>query len=203
MNFPVARVASGVLGAALALVLTACGVQIQDAAEPLPSGAIPGVIGTSKATPDDAVAARRGLWFTKEGGLVPVAATYPTPTTAADVLNALVAGPTPFELADGLRTIANEPLSLDPMISLIQADEPEAVSAASRSARVAVGQSFTSLPAADQLLLLGQVVLSLSDAGWKRVQFFDETGSQLSVPLPDGRVLTGNAKASDFASLIL
>jgi hypothetical protein len=191
------------LGATLALLLAACGVQIQDAAQPLPSGAIPGVIGTPKSSPADTVAARRGLWFAKEGGLVPVPATYPTPPTASGVLDALATGPTATELADGLRTIATEPLTLDSMISLIAADDPSTVPAESRGAQIAVGSSFTSLPAADQLLLLGQVVLSLSDAGWKRVQFFDETGSQLSVPLPDGRVLTGNAKASDFASLIL
>lgn len=203
MTSSITRIGSSLLGAVLAVLLSSCGVQIQDAAQPLPSGAIPGLIGTSKPTPSETDVARHGLWFTKDAGLVPVTARYPSPTTASDVLNALVTGPTAEELADGLRTIAKEPLTLEPMIVLISAEDAESVPAALRSARISVGQSFTSLPAADQLLLLGQVVLSLSDAGWKRVQFFDETGSQLSLPLPDGRILTGNAMAGDFDSLVL
>jgi len=203
MTPSITRVGTSVLAAALGVLLSSCGVQIQDAAQPLPSGAIPGLIGTSKPIPSQTSVARHGLWFTKDAGLVPVTARYPTDASASDVLDALVAGPTADELSDGLRTIAKEPLTLEPMVVLISADDADSVPTALRSARVSVGQSFTSLPAADQLLLLGQVVLSLSDAGWKRVQFFDETGSQLSVPLPDGRVLTGNAKAGDFNSLVL
>ncbi|MDO9485739.1 MAG: hypothetical protein Q7K25_06730 [Actinomycetota bacterium] len=199
----VARAGFGLACAGLLLLTAACGVQIQDAAEPLPSGAIPGLIGTTAPNPDSSLATRQGLWFIKDGGLVPVTADFPTPTTAADVLNYLVAGPTALQLTDGLRTIAKEPLTLEPMISLITADAPGSATPASMGATVKVGQAFSSLPAADQLLLLGQVVLSLSDAGWKNVQFLDAAGSQLSIPLPGGRVLLGNARKADFASLVL
>ncbi len=196
------RTKSGIALAVVGSLLTACGVQIQDAAEPLPSGAIPGLAGTPLQSPSPPSVNRRGLWFAKEGGLVPVTITYPQTITADDVLAALVNGPTPAEIANGMRTIAKEPLTLEPMVSLVSADSAELVPSASRAARVSVGSSFASLPAADQLLLLGQVVLSLSDAGWKRVEFLDESGLQLSVPLPKGGSLLGIAQARDFAALV-
>jgi len=187
----------------VALLLTACGVQIQDSAAPLPSGAIPGLVGTPQPAPPAEGVTRKGLWFAKEGGLVQVAVTLPQPTTAEDVLAALVNGPTQAQITSGMRTIAKEPLTLEPMISLVSSDSPDLSSASSRTARVAVGPSFASLPAADQLLLLGQVVLSLGDAGWKQVEFLDASGLQLSVPLPNGTSLVGVAEPKDFASLVL
>ncbi len=187
----------------VALLLSACGVQIQDSAAPLPSGAIPGLVGSTPQAPSAEGVTRKGLWFAKEGGLVQVAVTLPQPTTAEDVLAALVNGPTPAQITSGMRTIAKEPLTLEPMISLVSSDPPDQASASSSTARVAVGPSFASLPAADQLLLLGQVVLSLGDAGWKQVEFLDASGLQLSVPLPNGKSLVGIAEPKDFESLVL
>ena len=197
-----AKTGKGLLVAAVALLLASCGVQIQDSAEPLPSGAIPALVGTPLQTPSAQIEGRNGLWFATDSGLVPTKATYATPPSAGEVLAALVNGPSHTEISRGLRTIAREPLTLQPMISLVAADLPDSVPPASRTAKVAVGSSFATLPAADQLLLLGQVVLSLNSAGWKQVEFVDESGLQLAVPLPNGGALLGFARAKDFASLI-
>jgi len=194
------RAVAAALG--MSLLLAGCGVPIQDAAEPLPTGALPALASPPTSSSPSASRVRHGLWFTRENGLVPVETPLPEPTTAADVLAALVAGPTPAERAEGLRTIAREPLTERPMITLLEA-EPLSSATSPKLAKVTVSQAFNSLPSTDQLLLLGQVVMSLSDAGWKRVQFLDEAGSELSVPLPNGRVLVGNANASDFAALVL
>ncbi len=53
------------------------------------------------------------------------------------------------------------------------------------------------------MLLLGQVVLSLTGAGQSSVSFVDESGAPLAVPLPDGRLLDMPATARDYAGLIV
>lgn len=185
------------------LLLAACGVPKQENPEPLPAGALPGPVASTPAAAPSADVVQRGLWFTREDGLVPVALRLPRPVSADDVLEALVTGPSQAELGSGLRTIARDPLTGQAMISLLEAEPRDATNSSPRVAKVSVNSAFNALPPADQLLLLGQVVLSLSDAGWQRVQFLDEVGSELSVPLPNGRVLVGNAEASDFRTLVL
>ena len=54
----------------------------------------------------------------------------------------------------------------------------------------------------EQVLLLGQVVLSLSSAGFATVSVVDAAGAPLAVPLPDGRLRDRPATALDYASLI-
>jgi hypothetical protein len=51
------------------------------------------------------------------------------------------------------------------------------------------------------VLLLGQVVLSLSSAGAGTVSIVDEAGSPVAVPLPDGRLLDRPATALDYITL--
>ena len=65
-----------------------------------------------------------------------------------------------------------------------------------------LSQDFTALPATEQVLLLGQVVLSLTGAGASAVAFVDESGAPLAVPLPDGRLLDTPARARDYGPLI-
>jgi hypothetical protein len=67
---------------------------------------------------------------------------------------------------------------------------------------VQLSTAFNSLPPAEQVLLLGQVVLTLTDAGAEAVAFTDESGTLLAVPLPDGRLLDLPATAADFRSLV-
>lgn len=61
---------------------------------------------------------------------------------------------------------------------------------------------FTALPPSEQVLLLGQLVLSLTGAGASAVAFVDSAGATLAVPLPDGRVLDTPARAGDYGPLI-
>ncbi|MEL0282630.1 MAG: hypothetical protein VXA76_08950, partial [Actinomycetota bacterium] len=70
------------------------------------------------------------------------------------------------------------------------------------SVTIAVANAFSSLPPTEQVLLLGQVVLSLSSAGFATVSVVDAAGAPLAVPLPDGRLLDRPATALDYASLI-
>ncbi len=68
---------------------------------------------------------------------------------------------------------------------------------------VALSPAFSALPPAEQVLLLGQVVLSLTGAGASFVSFVDEAGSPVAVPLPDGRLLDTPATARDYGTLII
>jgi hypothetical protein len=68
---------------------------------------------------------------------------------------------------------------------------------------VRLSSAFTALPPTEQVLLLGQVVLSLTGAGQNSVAFADEAGTPVAVPLPDGRLLDVPATARDYNSLII
>ena len=65
-----------------------------------------------------------------------------------------------------------------------------------------MSEAFAVLPPAEQVLVLGQVVLTLTDAGAEAVQVTDAAGTPLAVPLPDGRLLDRPATAADYSSLI-
>ncbi len=71
------------------------------------------------------------------------------------------------------------------------------------SVTVRLNPAFSALPPSEQVLLLGQVVLSLAGAGEESVAFVDDSGSPVAVPLPDGRLLDTPATARDYASLIV
>ena len=71
------------------------------------------------------------------------------------------------------------------------------------SVTVTLDSAFSALPPSEQVLLLGQVVLSLAGAGEQSIAFVDDSGSPVAVPLPDGRLLDTPATARDYAGLII
>ena len=62
-------------------------------------------------------------------------------------------------------------------------------------------EEFNSLPSQEQLLVLGQVVLTLATDPDHSVLFVDSTGTPLGVPLPDGRLVNRAVSARDFRTL--
>ena len=78
-----------------------------------------------------------------------------------------------------------------------------AASTAPSSVTVRLSPAFTPLPPVEQVLLLGQVVLSLTGAGERSVAFTDDAGKPLAVPLPDGRLLDAPATARGYNALII
>jgi hypothetical protein len=201
------------LAAALVgLSLSACGVPLQDSAQALPPEVIPPPIVVPSASPSPAespsptpspsptstsVVEVVDLFFIREDGLVPLASDFPAPADPQLVLDGLAAGP-PTET--GLRSVVVDPLTGTALVS--QFVPTGTVALPTADATIAVASSFSSLPSAEQVLLLGQVVLSLSSAGSNTVSIVDEAGSPLAVPLPDGRLLDRPATALDYAGLI-
>ncbi len=199
-----------VVTAALALVVAGCGVPLEDSAQALPPEVIPPPIVVPTAsptpsptpspspTPTSTVAIEViDLFFIREDGLVPLVTDVPAPAEAQAVLDGLAVGPPP---ETGLRSVVVDPLTGTALVSVYV--PPAGVVLPPADATIVVASSFSALPSAEQVLLLGQVVLSLASAGSRTVAVVDAAGSPLAVPLPDGRLLDRPATALDYASLI-
>jgi len=208
--------------APVVLVVAGCGVPLEDSAQALPPEVIPppvvaptqspsaspsptstsgsGSSPTATATPlpTESPAVELVDWyFIREDGLVPLASDVAVPTDAQTVLDGLAAGP-PVET--GLRSVVVDPLTGTALVSVFAPTGDTELPTA--SVTIAVANAFSSLPPTEQVLLLGQVVLSLSSAGFTTVSVVDAAGAPLAVPLPDGRLLDRPATALDYASLI-
>lgn len=206
---------------AAGLALGACGVPLQPSAQPIPREVLPAPVATAvpaDATPepgstepasvpsdDESVAAapRLRLWFVESGGLTAVESELPVATGADAVIAALAAGPSDEQSNAGLRTIAADSLTGRPLASLVPLD-PSAMAFPADDSVITLQLSpeFTALLPRDQVLLLGQLVLSLTGTGVTAVSFVDSSGVALAVPLPDGRVLDTPARAGDYGPLI-
>ena len=190
--------------AALATVLlTSCGVRLDAAPQPIPSGAIPTVSAPTSASASPTVpsAGRVRVWFVQEDGLVPVVTDLSREPLVApgDVVAALAAGPPPEQADEGVRSLVVDPITDVPLAS-VSADAP--VTGAG-SVVVVLAPAASALPPGEQVLLLGQLVLSLTGAGYASVTFVDEAGALAAVPLPGGRLLDRPAVARDYAGLII
>ena len=194
------------------LVAAGCGVPLEDSAQALPPEVIPPPIIVPTETPSPSPTSTPSpspsnsqtplievvdFFFIREDGLVPLVSDVPAPADPQTVLDGLAAGP-PVET--GLRSVVVDPLTGTALVSVFAPNGD--VSLPSADATIAVAAAFSSLPPTEQVLLLGQVVLSLSSAGYGTVSIVDEAGSPLAVPLPDGRLLDRPATALDYASLI-
>ena len=67
--------------------------------------------------------------------------------------------------------------------------------------QVLLSPTFSELTAEEQVLLIGQVVLTLTEIDAAPVLFVDAAGAPLSVPLPDGRLRDGPVTRGDYVSL--
>ena len=225
------------LGAlAFAASLSGCGVAIQDAAEPLPSNALPaplriptpipppspssGPTSNQVASPEP-TASRLRVWFVQDDGLAAVESSLPVGSLPDLVLQSLAFGPLPNEMGQALRTVARDPLTGQALVSVAATQpsppaaspgsgastaigpQPAPPSEMAASVTVMLNSAFSALPPSEQVLLLGQVVLSLAGAGEDSVAFVDDSGSQVAVPLLDGRLLDTPATARDYAGLIV
>ncbi len=182
-----------VLVVGVSVLLVGCGVRTQDTAAPLPGA----VVVRPEPSPDDSPVTGVDLYFVVDDQLVSV----PTAASVVGVQSLLdqLAGGPPREGGVGMRSLVADPAGG----TLVLAAGPDAgASPPAGVVTVAVTDAFASLPANEQVLLLGQVVLSLTAAGAEAVLFTDPQGAPLAVPLPDGRLLDRPATAADYHSLV-
>jgi hypothetical protein len=135
------------------------------------------------------------LWFVREDSIVPVVSSV-AGTQPQELLDALAQGPPAGSL--NLRTLLVDPLTSDPLLRAVDTDPPQ-----EGIVTVEASAAFTALPPTEQVLLLGQVVLTLTGVRTtSAVAVVNEQGEALAVPLPDGRLLDGPATAADYRSLV-
>jgi hypothetical protein len=186
---PVRRLAPLLAGLLLA-ALTGCGVQVQQQAEPLPNGA---ALPSAPAAPTPMPRSREtSIHFVKGRQLEGVPKQI-TDRSANGVMAALQAGP-PVNRQANLRTLLLDPLTGAPLL---------VVTSVSPSGEVVLQRTdgYLELPAIDQVLLIGQVVLSMDEVGLSRVIITDASGAPVALSLPDGRVREGAVTAVDYESL--
>lgn len=180
-----------VIGAILAAALLGgCGVPLQHSAAPLPSGALP-----SQRVASPSPLGRTMLVYFVNGRVLTPVKEIVVDRSANGIMSVLAAGPPPDRAAE-LRTLLLDPLTGAPMLAVAAISPAGLVTFSSTPA-------FTQLPATDQVLLLGQIALSLEEIGSTSISVTDSAGAPLALPLPDGRALIGPATAADYRSLVV
>lgn len=183
-----------------ALLVTACGVGAEELPRALPADPA----GDQVVAPDEEnwrAGVLTELWFAQNEQLVPINRTSDSLLTNEEKLKALEAGPTTTEAAQGLRTALAPVLPDVPLVITAEADGvpidvPEGQTA------VVLNPEFVRLPSQEQLLILGQVVLTLNELPSDSVLFVDDEGSPVGVPLPNGRLTSEPVTIADYAQLI-
>ena len=180
--------------AAVAAVVGGCGVPTQGQATAV---TVENLGRPGSGTPSETTAGATTLWFVQDNRLVAVRAGS-SAVTSGELLDLLASGP-PQGAPNSMRSLVADPAHGGALLG-IPADQ--AARPPSGQVTVAVTDAFGSLPADEQVLLLGQVVITLGHAGASSVLLTDPDGVPLAMPLPDGRLLDGPARAADYSSLI-
>ena len=120
-------VRAALIGVMLLGGLTACGVPLQSAAEPLPANVIPAPLPVPTPSPSpeassspspsptpEPTVSRLRLWFVQDGGLAAAESTLPVGSGPDVVIQSLAIGPSADQTAQGLRTVARDPLTGSP-----------------------------------------------------------------------------------------
>lgn len=171
--------------------LSGCGIQLQDEAEPLPVDIIP----TTQASPTPTQTARRTMVYYLNGRQLEGVPEAIDSRTADGIMGALAAGP-PAERSDELSSLLVDPFTGLPLLTVVSVTPSGLVT-------VARSDAFLGVPAPDQALLIGQVVMSLDELGMSQVQIVDAFGVPVSISLPDGRTRVGIVTPDDFAELLV
>jgi hypothetical protein len=191
----------GLAAMVLCLAVSGCGVALDSEPMPVPSGALPAPSPTASqsSAATDAPASLARLWFVRDDGLVAVTREFPGDTvTPPTIIEGLATGPEAVPTEDGLRTVVTDPITGQALVSI-----PEGDVDAAGSVVVVISPEAGTLPPSEQVLMLGQVVLSLTGVGYSSVAFVDSSGAPAAVPLPGGRLLDRPAVARDYAGLII
>jgi spore germination protein GerM len=179
---------------ALALVAglaCACGVPIESSARRIAPADLPeglrtgGSIAPRPAQPEEAVR----VWFVREDHLAGTLRTVGSPPDPQVVLDELLSGPSDAEQQQSLRSAIADPAAVI------------GVSIAGGVATVALSAAFSDIPANDQILAVGELVLTLTDLrGIGRVAFQVE-GTDVAVPLPTGNASATSVSRDDYLQL--
>lgn len=189
------RGAGALLVAILLIVTAACAPTAEEAARPLE---LPPT--TTDSGTGDVTGPRTGnvvVWLVRRDLLFRVLREVTDPPSAEMLLEELVDGPTRGEAARGVRTLLTEG---DARFVVTPTSTPATVDAAV-PARILLSDDLRARPLAEQVLALGQLVLTLRTAGYDAVEFVGSDGEPVAVPAADGRIITGPATADDYLEI--
>ena len=190
------------IAGALAVVVSACGIQAEAQPRALPTQAIVPTRSPDPAPSPSPAERVVTLWFTKEGVLVPTQRTARDSVNSQDLIDLLVAGPTADEAAQGLRTAVVSPLTGDPLVETASSAGVEVEEVPATTVPVVLSPDFTELIGDEQVLALGEVVHTLTVGPVESILFVEDDGQRVGVPLPDGRLKVGPVTAEDYAASI-
>ena len=157
------------------LLLAACGFPQDSRATPIPEGELPvGLRSDPTATTVPASTEPATIWFVSDNRLVRVRHDVESPASVTTVTNELLIGPSAAEQDRGLRSGIPDPTVV------VGAELIRGI------AQVQLAPSFAEISPEDQILAVGQLVLTLTNLpGIGGVQFSLE-GAPVAVPLPSG-----------------
>lgn len=175
-------------------VLAACSSLPESAARPLPvwdyvvseTSTAPAVASTVP-TPQTAAV----VYLIRGDGIIGRARVVTQEPAAADVIGVLIEGPTPTEAAQGLRSGLAVPV---PIVEDVALD--------SGSVTVSLSGELDSLPGDEQILIIGQIVLTLVALEPSMTVQFVRDGLPLSIVTPSGESVNRPVTRADFAPLL-
>jgi len=166
-----------------------CGFPTENSSSPLPDNV--STSGESSATTDAVLSTEEiFVWFVSDAMLVQLPRQVSAPADAAAVVGVVAAGVSSFESDRGYRSALPDPGKVD------------GAESARGTATVSLTSAFADVPTGDQVLALGQLVLSITELrGVGRVRFQID-GEPVAVPLPDGTSTDDAVTRDDFAALL-
>lgn len=180
------------------LMLASCGIPIDRNAEELPSLDIVKLptTTTSITSPEVSITTERVtrgviVYFVRGEGLVGRAVVVDSGYSAGDLLAMLVVGPNAEDVAGGLRSGIEQ-----------RADLIEGVSTADGVVVVDLAAALSDLPGAEQVLIIGQITLTLVANLQVQGVSFRQAGVAVAVPGADGQPVVGVATRLNYVALL-
>jgi spore germination protein GerM len=189
---PVAAAVVTVAVAVAVVTATSCGVPLDDEARPVSSDDVPAALRQDLTTTESTSTSRSEtvtVWLVQEDRLVSARHDIAAPATPIDIVTEVAGGITAAERERSLRS------------ALPDASVVVDVSVTGGVATVALAPTFGDIPPADQVLAVGQIVLTLTDLrGVGGVRFVVDDVA-IAVPLPDGSTADRVVSRDDFIDL--
>jgi spore germination protein GerM len=172
-------------------VVAACGFHAQGDADPIPTEELPsGLRPDATSVLTTPVESERAIvWFVHGETLVPVRHEVEAPLSVDSITIDLLTGPNVDEADRGLRSALPDPAVV------------VGASASRGLATVELTESFTELSPEDQLLAVGQFVLTLTEVPGVGSVRFELAGERVAVPLPTGESTDSPAFREQFIEL--
>jgi germination protein M len=172
-------------------IALSCGVPVESKPRALSQSEVPDGLRPTDTVPDATSQQQEiiDVWFVRDSRLVSSRHSVSAPAGPTTAIEEVLAGPSAAEQDNSLRSAIPDPSAV------------VGVSAVRGVATVNLTAAFSEIPANDQVLAVGQLVLTLTDLrGIGRVRFVVED-VQVAVPVPSGE--TSEATVSRDEYLVL